>query len=59
MLSEIDQLIAPDGKVCRKKNDKKYPINRTHCLDLDLNGLLIRRNFLCIPGMLGNYTIPK
>ena len=31
----------------------------THCLDLDLNGLLTRRNFWRIPGMLGNYTIPK
>ena len=31
----------------------------THCLDLVLNGLLTRRNFWCIPGMLGNYTIPK
>ena len=30
-----------------------------HCLDLDLNGLLTRRNFWHIPGMLGNYTIPK
>ena len=32
---------------------------RTHCLYLDLNGLLTRRNFGCIPGMLGSYTIPK
>ena len=31
----------------------------THYLDLVLNGLLTRRNFWCIPGMLGNYTIPK
>ena len=31
----------------------------THCLDLDLNGLLTRCNFWRIPGMLGNYTIPK
>ena len=31
----------------------------THCLDLDLNGLLTRRNFWRIPGMLGHYTIPK
>ena len=31
----------------------------SHCLDLDLNGLLTRRNFWHIPGMLGNYTIPK
>ena len=31
----------------------------THCLDLILNGLLTRRNFWRIPGMLGNYTIPK
>ena len=30
-----------------------------HCLDLDLNGLLTRRNFWCIPGMLEHYTIPK
>ena len=30
-----------------------------HCLDLDLNGLLPRRNFWRIPGMLGNCTIPK
>ena len=26
---------------------------------MDLNGLLTRRNFWRIPGMLGNYTIPK
>ena len=32
---------------------------RSHCLDLDLNGLLTRRNFWHIPGMLGNHTIPK
>ena len=31
----------------------------SHCLDLDLNGLLTRRNFWRIPGMLGNYMIPK
>ena len=31
----------------------------SHCLDLDLNGLLTRRNFWRIPGVLGNYTIPK
>ena len=31
----------------------------THCLDLVLNGLLTRRNFWHIPGLLGNYTIPK
>ena len=31
----------------------------SHSLDLDLNGLLTRRNFGCIPGMLGTYTIPK
>ena len=30
-----------------------------HCLDLVLNGLLTRRNFWRIPGMLENYTIPK
>ena len=30
-----------------------------HCLDLDLNGLLTRRNFCRIPGLLGNDTIPK
>ena len=30
-----------------------------HCLDLVLNGLLTRRNFWRIPGLLGNYTIPK
>ena len=29
-----------------------------HCLDLDLNGHLTRRNFWHIPGMLENYTIP-
>ena len=34
---------------------KIYP----HCLNLDLNGLLTRRNFWHILGMLGNYTIPK
>ena len=32
---------------------------QSHCLGLDLNGLLTRRNFGCIPGMLGTYTIPK
>ena len=31
----------------------------SHCLGLDLNGLLTRRNFWHIPGMLGSYTIPK
>ena len=31
----------------------------SHYLDLDLNGLLTRRNFWRIPGMLGHYTIPK
>ena len=30
-----------------------------HCLDLVLNGLLTRRNFWRIPGMLENYMIPK
>ena len=30
-----------------------------HCLDLDLNGQKTRRNFWCIPGILGHYTIPK
>ena len=30
-----------------------------HCLGLDLNGLLTRRNFWSIPGMLENYMIPK
>ena len=34
-------------------------LTRAHCLDLVLNGLLTRSNFWCIPGMLGNYTIPK
>ena len=34
-------------------------VSSSHCLDLDLNGLLTRRNFWRIPGMLGNYTIPK
>ena len=32
---------------------------QSHCLDLHLNGLLTRHNFWRIPGMLGNYTIPK
>ena len=40
----------------RRGNELKV---RPHCLDLDLNGLLTRRNFGCIPGMLGTYTIPK
>ena len=31
----------------------------SHCLDLDLNNLLTRRKFWRIPGMLGNYAIPK
>ena len=31
----------------------------SHGLDLVLNGLLTRRNFWSIPGMLENYTIPK
>ena len=34
-------------------------IYQSHCLDLDLNGLLTRRNFWQIPGMLENYPIPK
>ena len=34
-------------------------LNFTHCLGLYLNGLLTRRNFWSIPGMLENYTIPK
>ena len=34
-------------------------LTRAHCLDLVLNGLLTRRKFWRIPGMLGNYTIPK
>ena len=34
-------------------------IDVSHCLGLDLNGLLTRRNFWSIPGMLENYTIPK
>ena len=41
---------------------KSHPVGNaswTHCLDLDLNGLLTRRNFWRVPGMLGNYTIPK
>ena len=33
--------------------------NYTHCLDLDLNGLLTRCNFWGIPGMLEHYTIQK
>ena len=36
-----------------------WKIYRSHCLDLDLNGFLTRRNFWRIPGMLGNYTMPK
>ena len=31
----------------------------SHCLGLDLNGLLTRHNFWRIPGMLENHTIPK
>ena len=31
----------------------------SHCLDLDMNGLLTRRNFWHILGMLGHYAIPK
>ena len=31
----------------------------SHCLDLVMNGLLTRRNFWHISGMLENYTIPK
>ena len=38
-------------------NDKWYV--HSHCLGLDLNGLLTKRNFWCIPGMLENYTIPN
>ena len=30
-----------------------------HCLGLDMNGLLTRRNFWCIPDMLWSYMIPK
>ena len=37
----------------------KSVLNWSHCLDLVLNGLLTRRNFWRIPGLLGNYTIPK
>ena len=39
----------------KNKEKKVY----SHCFYLDLNGLLTRRNFGCIPGMLGTYTIPK
>ena len=38
---------------------KTLKVTRTHCLDLVLNGLLTRRNFWRIPGMLESYTIPK
>ena len=37
----------------------KFCSGLSHCLDLDLNGLLTRHNFWRIPGMLENYTIPK
>ena len=36
-----------------------HNFHHTHCLDLVLNGLLTRRNFWRIPGVLGNYTIPN
>ena len=36
-----------------------HPQYYSQCLDLNLNGLLTRRNFWRIPGMLGNYTVPK
>ena len=51
-----------DGNMGRVgvKSDTVIDIcHSTHSLDLDLNGLLTRRNFGCIPGMLGTYTIPK
>ena len=44
-------------KFWTNKNEAIYYL--AHCLDLVLNGLLTRRNFWRIPGMLGNYTIPK
>ena len=47
------------GGVGGTKNNNKHFYTMTHSLDLDLNGLLTRRNFGCIPGMLGTYTIPK
>ena len=34
-------------------------LHTSHCLDLDLKGLLTRRKFWRIPGMLENYTIPN
>ena len=40
-------------------NLQRFHVSLLHCLDLDLNGFLTRRNFWWIPGMLGNYTIPK
>ena len=45
-----------------QKNRKMWTISyllRSHCLGLDLNGLLTRRNFWSIPAMLENYSIPK
>ena len=50
-----------DPAVCFASNSEVNSTNgaTAHCLDLVLNGLLTRRNFWHIPGMLGNYTIPK
>ncbi len=41
------------------QRERQHTVHSSQCLDLDLNGLLTRRNFGCIPGMLGTYTIPK
>ena len=41
------------------RQNLRYLQSCAHCLDLDLNGHLTRRNFWWISGMLETYTIPK
>ena len=54
-----DHQVSIVSHLSRTKIYRFVSLGLTHCLDLDLNGLLTRRNFWRIPGMLGHYTIPK
>ena len=45
--------------LCEFKNNLAPLCNMSHCLDLYLNDQKTRRNFWCVPGILGTYSISK
>ena len=57
--------IFTSSKIENEWKNRQAPLNlpgppvHSHYLDLDLNGLLTRRNFCCIPGMLEKLYDPK